>query len=413
LIEETKTALGGRISRRLVLRRAAMLGLSAPVVGALLAACGGNDNTPTAGTSSATMTTATTPSTGTTGAGTAASPATTTGTTAANWKPRDLKANITGSGSSFVDPAMQSWIKQYKTLAPNVTINYQSVGSGQGKKDFIGGVTSFAGTDAYMTDDESKQLTAFNIPVVIGAVTVLYNLKGLDKLQFSGETLANIFLGKITTWDDKAIAADNPGVKLPGDPVTVVYRSDGSGTTAIFTNYLSKVSADWKSQVGEGTSVRWPVGIGAEKSPGVTAAVQQTPGAISYVELIYALSNKLPTPAVKNAAGSFVVPSLQAASDAAAGFLSDLPADLRVFITNPKQGSNAYPITGFSWLLVRADYQDATIGQAVADFVYWCYTAGQKISQDLQYAPVPEQVQTAATKLLAQVKAGGQPAISL
>lgn len=235
----------------------------------------------------------------------------------ANWKPRNLRANLTGSGSTFVDPAMQLWIEQYKKLAPGVAINYQAVGSGQGIKDFTGNITAFAGSDAYMTDEQLRQAPdAIHLPVVIGAVTVFYNLPGITNLRFSGTTIADIFLGKVTKWNDPEIARDNPGVKLPGTAITLVHRSDGSGTTAIFTDYLSKISSAWKSKVGEGTSVSWPTGIGGEKSPGVTSAVQQTPGAIGYGELIYAPQNKLPTPAVENAAGKWVVPSLQTSSAA-------------------------------------------------------------------------------------------------
>ncbi len=406
LLEE---AMSGRVSRRQVIRRAAVLGLSFPAIAALLAACGGgSSNTPT--TSSAGASTAT--SAATTAATMFSSPSTggsATTAAASNWKPRDVSAKLTGSGSSFVDPAMQLWIQKYKDLAPNVEINYQSVGSGQGKKDFIGGVTDFAGTDAYMTDDELKQAAGtLHIPVVLGPVAVIFNLKGVDKLQMSGPTLANIYLGKITKWDDQAIKDENSGVNLPSTAITVVHRSDGSGTSAIFTNYLSKVSDDWKNNVGFGTAVQWPTGIGGEKNPGVAAGVQQTPGGIGYVELAYAIQNKLPTASMKNATGNFVAPSLDSASAAAAGYVQDLPEDLRLYITNPPTGNDAYPITGFSWLLLHPSYDDKTKAQAITDFCYFCITQGQQISKTLEYAPLPDPVLPIETKKLEAVKAGGE-----
>jgi phosphate transport system substrate-binding protein len=394
-----------RLSRRELLRKAAMFGISVPALTALLAACGGgSDSTLTTASSGNTATSdATTPS-GTSGSPISGGSPISTG----NWKPRDVKVDLTGSGSSFVDPAMQLWVQQYKKLAPNVTINYQSVGSGQGKKDFISGVTDFAGTDAYMTDDELKRAPgSLHIPVVLGPVAITYNLIGVNKLQLSGPTLANSYLGKITTWNDNAIAADNSGVSLPDTPITVVYRADGSGTSAIFTNFLSKVSDEWKSTVGFGTAVQWPIGIGGQQNPGVAAGVQQTPGAIGYVELAYATVNKLPVTAIKNAAGAYVAPSLEATSAAATGFLNDLPDDLRVFITNPPNGDAAYPITGFSWVLLRTSYDDETKAQALTDFCYWAITAGQTVSKTLDYAPLPDPVRALEIKKLEQVKAGG------
>jgi phosphate transport system substrate-binding protein len=395
---------GGRISRRQLLRKAGMLGLTVPTIAALLAACGsGSDSTQTASAGNTASTGATTPS------GTSGSPvANGSPISMGDWKPRDVKVDLTGSGSSFVDPAMQLWVQQYKKLAPNVTINYQSVGSGQGKKDFISGVTDFAGTDAYMTDDELKQAPgSLHIPVVLGSVAITYNLSGVSKLQLSGPTLANIYLGKITTWNDGAIATDNPGASLPEAPITVVYRADGSGTSAIFTNFLSKVSDEWKSNVGFGTAVQWPVGIGGQQNPGVAAGVQQTPGAIGYVELAYATVNKLPEIAIKNATGAYVLPTLESTSAAAAGFINELPDDLRVFITNPPTGEQAYPITGFSWVLLRPSYDNEKTAQALTDFCYWAITAGQTVSKSLEYAPLPDPVRAIEIKKLERVQAGG------
>lgn len=408
-----KDVLSGRVSRRQLLRRASILGLSVPAIAALLAACGSSSSsTPTTSSGGATTATsaATTAAASTTAATSAGSPSAAATGAASTWKPRDVTVKLTGSGSSFVDPAMQLWVQKYKSLAPHVTINYQSVGSGQGKKDFIGNVTDFAGTDAYMTDDELKQAPgSLHIPVVLGPEAIIFNLSGVSKLQLSGPTIADIYLGKVTKWNDPVIAADNPGVTLPGDSITVVHRSDGSGTTAIFTNYLSKVSDEWKTKVGFGTAVQWPVGIGGAQNPGVAAGVQQTPGAIGYVELAYAIENKLTPAAVKNASGAWVLPSLDGASADAAGFLSDLPDDLRVFITNAPSGQTAYPITGFSWLLLRPSYEDVNKANALTDFCYFCITQGQTISETLQYAPLPDPVKAIEIKKLEQVMSGGKP----
>jgi phosphate transport system substrate-binding protein len=410
--------MGMRLDRRSLVRRAALLGLTAPAFGALLAACGsGNDPTATSAAAVATThaagNTAASPSFAATNpaadATTAASPAT---AAAGPFAPRNVKASLTGSGSSFVDPAMQAWIEQYKDVADQTSINYQSVGSGQGKKDFIGSVTDFGGTDATMTDDELTQAPdALNVPVVLGAVAVTYNLEGVEQLQFSGDTLAKIFLGTINTWNDPAIAADNAGITLPGDTITIVHRSDGSGTTSIFTDYLSKVSAAWNEHVGSGTTVDWPAGIGAEKSPGVTAGVQQTPGAIGYVELIYALGNNLPVAKIKNHAGAFVQPSLDSTS-AAAGALDSIPDDLRVSITDPQSGINAYPIAGFSWLLLRSNMRDASKARALTDFIYWALTDGTSVAANLNYAPLPDPVQRLAISKLAQVMVNGEAAFN-
>ncbi|MDI3341003.1 MAG: phosphate ABC transporter substrate-binding protein PstS [Sphaerobacter sp.] len=383
------------------------------VVAALgLVACGGGgDSTPThAGGSGATST----PAAGTParagGSGATSTPAAGTPAKGDSWAPRNLKVTLTGSGASFPDPIYQRWIEDYRSVAPGVTINYQSVGSGQGKNDFINGVTDFGGTDAFMTDEElARAPGTLHIPTVLGAVTLTYNLPGVEGLRFSGPTIAKIFLGQVTSWNDPAIAADNPGVELPDQDITVVHRSDGSGTTAIFTDYLSKVSDEWASRVGSGTAVQWPVGIGAEKNPGVTAAVQQTPGAIGYVELIYALANDLPAPAIQNAAGNYVEPSLESVSEAAAGFLAELPDDLRVSITNPPEGENAYPIAGFTWILVRSEYQDEAKAQALTDFLYWALTQGDASARELHYAPLPDPVRKLAIEKLGQVKVNGVP----
>ena len=407
-----KDVLGGRVSRRQLLQRAGILGLSVPTIAALLAACGSSSSTPTTSSAAASTSTSAATTAATTAASTTAATSTTAAATAttAAWAPRDVTIKLTGSGSSFVDPARQLWIQKYKDLAPHVSINYQSVGSGQGKKDFIGNVTDFAGTDAYMTDAELKQAPGtLHIPVVLGPEAIIFNLAGVKSLQLSGPTIADIYLGKITKWNAPEIAADNPGVTLPSDSITCVHRSDGSGTTAIFTNYLSKVSDEWKTKVGFDTAVQWPVGIGGAQNPGVAAGVQQTPGAIGYVELAYAIENKLTAAAVKNAAGKWVLPSLEGASANAAGFLANLPDDLRVFITNAPSGDTAYPITGFSWVLLRPSYEDVNKAEALTDFCYFCITQGQTISATLQYAPLPAQVEAVELKKLEQVMSGGKP----
>ena len=333
--------------------------------------------------------------------------------------PRAVTAQLTGSGASFPDPIYQQWIEQYKTIASTVTINYQSVGSGQGRKDFFNSVTDFGGTDKFASDDETTKYGKpfVHIPTVLGAVVATYNLPEAPTLQFSGETLAGIFLGTITKWNAPEIAADNPGVTLPDKAITVVHRSDGSGTTSIFTNYLSSVSADWKSKVGAGDSVQWPVGVGGEKNPGVVQAVQQTAGAIGYVELIYALGNKLPAPKIKNAAGKFIDPTLESVSAAAAAYLAKTPDDLRVNIVNPPAGTTdsdaAYPISGYTWILVNSEMADQNKAQALTDFLYWALTEGEKKAKDLGYAPLPASIQEKAIAKLSQIKSGGQPAFTM
>jgi len=280
-------------------------------------------------------------------------------------------------------------------------------------------VTDFGGTDKFASDDELTKYgkTVLSIPTVLGAVVTPYNLPGVEGLQFSGETLAGIFLGKITKWNDAAIAADNPGATLPEKDITVVHRSDGSGTTSIFTNYLSSVSADWKSAVGAGDTVEWPVGVGGEKNPGVAQAVQQTEGAIGYVELIYALGNSLPAPKIKNAAGTYIEPSLDTVSAAAAAFLPETPDDLRVNIVNPPAGTpdsdKAYPISGYTWVLVNAEMTDEAKAQTLTDFLYWSLTDGAAGAKDLGFAPLPPSVQAKAIEKLTQVMVDGKAAFEL
>ncbi|PDW01605.1 phosphate ABC transporter substrate-binding protein PstS [Candidatus Viridilinea mediisalina] len=331
------------------------------------------------------------------------------------FQPRDLSVTLTGSGASFPDPVYQAWIERYRELAPNVTINYQAVGSGQGRRDFYADITDMGGTDRYASDEELEAYGApfFHIPTVLGAVVATYNLPGVDELQFSGETLVEIFFGRVTNWSDPLIAEDNPGVDLPDLPITVVHRSDGSGTTSIFTEFLSAISDEWATEIGASDSVEWPTGIGGQQNAGVAAAVAQTEGAIGYVELIYALSNNLPAPAVRNAVGNFVKPTLESTSQAAAGFLAAMPADMRVNIVNPPDGENAYPIAGFTWLLVREEMSDLTTAQALADFLFWAITEGDEEALALRYAPLPEEVKLRTLAMIARINVNGTPAIEL
>ena len=420
-------------------KRQAVFLLLIALIAPVLAACGGGATTssPTAAAPAAQATTAPAPTTApeatappaaTTAAAATTAPeatsapeatAATGGGATGNFKPRDVTAKLTGSGASFPDPIYQSWVKNYKTVAPTVEINYQSVGSGQGRKDFFGGVTDFGGTDKFASDSElagaitgTLKSEVLHIPTVLGAVVATYNVPGVDKLQFSGETLAGIFMGTITNWNDPKIAADNPGVTLPDLEITVAHRSDGSGTTSIFTNYLSSVSPDWKSKVGAGDTVQWPTGQGGEKNPGVAAIVQQTEGGIGYVELIYALSNKLPVPAVKNAAGKYVVPSLESTAAAAAGFLAKTPDDLRVNIVNPPEGETSYPIAGYTWILVAKEQKDEAKAQALTDFLYWALTQGSEAAKSLNYAPLPDEIRTKAIAKLGQIMVNGKPAFT-
>ena len=324
------------------------------------------------------------------------------------WEPRQLTASLRASGATFPNVLYQAWIQVYKQIVPGVSISYQAVGSGQGISDFIKYLTDFGGTDAAISEARVKTEApdALHVPMVMGAVVATYNLPGITNLRFSAATLSGIYLGTIKRWDDTAIAADNPSVKLPNTDITVVYRSDGSGTTSIWTDYLSKVSADWKAKVGAGTTVRWPVGVGAPGNAGVASTVKQIEGAIGYVELIYALANKLPAAPVKNSSGNYIVPALNSVSDAANGIT--YPESLAVSITNSPTAS-AYPIAGFTYILVRAQtYTDVTKAQALTDFIYWGLTEGQGASNRLGYAPLPTEARYLAMKQLYKVRVKGQ-----
>jgi phosphate transport system substrate-binding protein len=310
--------------------------------------------------------------------------------------------NLNGAGATFPNPIYSKWFNEYHKQHPNVAINYQSIGSGGGIKQIQTGTVDFGASDGPM-DDKQLSETPFkllHIPTVLGADVPMYNIPGVNaELKFSGDVLADIFLGKITKWNDPRLAKANPGVKFPDMDVIVVHRTDGSGTTYIWVDYLCKVSAEWKSKVGKGTSVNWPVGLGGKGNEGVAGTVKQTPGSIGYVELIYAVSNNMPYGSVQNAAGEFVKASLDSVTAAAAS-MKDMPEDFRVSITNAP-GKAAYPISSFTWLLVPVEWKDAAKEKAFVDFLNWMVDKGQGMTSSLQYAPLPKNV---AAKVKARIK---------
>jgi len=312
------------------------------------------------------------------------------------------QTTLNGAGATFPYPMYSKWFSKYHDAHPDIQFNYQSIGSGGGIRQVLAGTVDFGASDGPMSDEQLAQAKTkiLHVPTVLGAVVPAYNVPGVSgDLKFTPEALAGIFLGKITSWNDKAIAGANPGVKLPGDPIVVIHRSDGSGTTFIFTDYLSKVSSDWQNQVGKNTSVKWPVGLGGKGNEGVAGMIRQMQGAIGYIELIYAVQNKIPYGIVKNSAGGYVKASLDSVTAAAAS-VKTMPADFRVSITNPP-GKDAYPISSFTWLLIPAQSKDAAKGKMIADFLNWMVDDGQKMTADLTYAPLPEVV---ATKVKAEIK---------
>ena len=312
---------------------------------------------------------------------------------------------INGAGATFPAPIYQKWFSEYNQMHPDIKFNYQAIGSGGGIKQFSEGTVDFGASDAPMKDDQiAKAPDVVHIPTVLGAVVVAYNAPGMKNLRFSGETLANIFLGKITKWNDPAIVADNPGVKLPDQSIVIARRSDGSGTNAIFTDYLSKVSPEFKSKVGSGTSVNWPVGLGGKGNDGVTALVKSTPGSIGYVELAYAIQQKLTIAELKNKDGNWVKPSIESTTAAAAGV--EMPADYRVSITNAS-GKDSYPIAGFTWLLVHKDNKDVAKGKAIVNFLRWALADGEKMATPLDYAPLPREVQERVLKTVDTLTVNG------
>ncbi len=317
---------------------------------------------------------------------------------------------IQGAGSTFINPLMQKWVSEYGNLNSNIRIDYQSIGSGGGIKQVKEKTIQFGATDIAMKDEDLASASApiLHIPVVLGAVVLTYNLEGVDQtLRFSPATIADIFLGKITTWDDQRLKDDNPGVTLPSVPLTVVHRSDGSGTSAVFTNYLSKVSPEWKEKVGEGTSPSFPVGLGGKGNEGVTGQVKQTPNTIGYIELAYAVKNKMPVGQIKNKAGNFVVPNFETVTTAAAETLEETPEDLRASITDAG-GQNAYPISSYVYILIYKDQVDETVGKTLVDFLTWGINDGQRFAQALFYSPLPEGMVKRATAKIAAISHNGK-----
>jgi phosphate transport system substrate-binding protein len=299
---------------------------------------------------------------------------------------------LTGAGSSFDYPIFSKWFSEYSAAHPGVEINYQSIGSGGGIRQVTAGLVDFGASDGPMTDEQlaASKVKLVHIPVVLGAVVPIFNVPGVSDMRFSPEVIASIFLGKITTWNDPRIAKDNPGVNLPNQKIIVVHRADGSGTTYIWTDYLSKVSKEWADGPGKGTAVSWPVGVSGAQNAGVAGLVRQLPGAIGYVELIYALQNHISFGAMQNAAGNWLKASIDGVTEAAAS-MKQMPADFRVSITNAP-GANAYPVSSFSWMLVPIHSTDPAKGKILKDLLSWIITSGESEVATLSYAPLPKNV---------------------
>jgi len=317
---------------------------------------------------------------------------------------------INGAGATFPYPLYSKWFYEYSNANPGVRFNYQSIGSGGGIKQITAGTVDFGATDAPMSDEEMKALPGpiLHIPTAIGAVVLVYNLDGVEGgLKLTPDVLANIYLGKITRWNDPKIAELNKTVTLPNADIVVSHRSDGSGTTDIFTNYLATVNADWRAKVGRGKSVNWPVGLGGKGNEGVSGVVKQTPGALGYVELAYAKQNKMKVVSLRNKEGNFVAPTLEATSAAAAGVAKSMPDDFRVSLVDAP-GKDSWPIAGLTWLLVYKDQKDAAKGKALVQFLKWSVKDGQKMEAALDYAALPIAVAEKVDKVLRQISSGGK-----
>lgn len=329
--------------------------------------------------------------------------------------PASAQLQLNGAGATFPYPLYSKWFSTYTAVDPSVRFNYQSIGSGGGIKQLTDRTVDFGASDAPMTDEQLAAAPGpiMHFPTVMGAVVLTYNVHGAStQLQLTPAAVAGIFLGTITKWNDTALTAANPGLSLPDRPIAVIHRSDGSGTTYIFTDYLSKVSQEWSTTVGRGPAVRWPVGLGAKGNEGVTGMVKQTPGSIGYVELIYALSNGLAYAAVANSSGAFVEPSMASVTAAAAGLADNMPEDFRVSLTNAP-GADAYPISGMTWLLVYREQSDAAKGKKLAEFLRWMLQEGQQLAPALHYAPLPKAVVAKEEAALRQLTAAaGAPLVA-
>jgi phosphate transport system substrate-binding protein len=310
---------------------------------------------------------------------------------------------INGAGATFPQQIYTKWFDLYQKVDPSVRFNYQGIGSGGGQKQILAETVDFGASDGPMSDENLAKAprTLWHIPTVAGAVAVSYNLEGNPQLNLDGPTLAGIFLGTITKWNDPAIAGQNPGIKLPPDDIVVVHRSDGSGTSFIFTDYLSTVSPSWKEKVGKGVSVSWPVGLGGKGNAGVAGQVKQTPGAIGYVELAYAHQNGLPFANMKNTSGAYITPSVESVTAALAS--ATIPEDFRFSMVDAP-GEKAYPISGCTWLLVYAEQKDHAKGEKLVQFLKWAYSEGQKYAPELDYAPLPEAVAKRALERVQSIK---------
>jgi len=313
---------------------------------------------------------------------------------------------INGAGATFPNPIYSKWFSDYNKQHPNIQINYQSIGSGGGIRQLIEKTVFFGASDQPMTDEMLAKAPGpvLHFPTVLGAVVPVYNLEGIDgQIKFTGPVLADIFLGRITKWNDPALAKINGGVKLPTGNITVVHRSDGSGTTFVWADYLSKVSPGWKDKVGASSSLQWPAGVGGKGNEGVAGLVKQTPGSIGYIELVYALQNKISYGAVQNKAGEFVNPDVKSVTAAAAGAMAAMPKDFRVSITD-SPGQGAYPISSFTWILLFESPEDKAKAGAMNDFMKWALGDGQKLASELGYAPLPDALVPMELEQLSRIK---------
>jgi phosphate transport system substrate-binding protein len=315
---------------------------------------------------------------------------------------------INGAGATFPYPIYSKWFDEFRKKYPDAAINYQSIGSGGGIRQLLEGTVDFGATDGPMTEEQlgEAKTPILHLPTVLGAVVATYNVPGVEKLKLTPEALAGIFLGKVQMWNDPPIAKENPGVNLPAAAIVPVHRSDGSGTSFVFTDYLSKVSPEWEKTVGRGTSVNWPVGIGGKGNEGVTGLVKQTPNSIGYVELVYALQNKLQYGDLRNQAGRYVAPTLESVTAAASAAAAKMPEDFRVSITDPAS-PDAYPISSFTWLLIPTKIPDKDKGAAIKSFLSWMLTDGQAMAAPLNYAPLPPAVVEMEKRALDRITVGG------